>query len=103
MPGAGGQLGVKGRPGDVALPHHHRLAAERQADPSGRADRDDLLLRLIGSPDPRQIDGLGGATSLTSKVAVISRSAQPGADVDYLFLQLGVDEPTVSEVGSPKR
>ena len=65
--------------------------------PADRAERDDLLLRLMGTPDPRQIDGLGGSTSLTSKVAVISRSEQPGADVDYLFLQLGVDEPTVSE------
>jgi 4-oxalomesaconate tautomerase len=65
--------------------------------PSDPAVRDDLLLRLIGSPDPRQIDGLGGATSLTSKVAVISRCPRPTADVDYLFLQLGVDEPTVSD------
>jgi 4-oxalomesaconate tautomerase len=67
--------------------------ADLPADP---AERDDLLLRLMGTPDPRQIDGLGGATSLTSKVAVISRSEHPSADVDYLFLQLGVDEPTVS-------
>jgi len=64
------------------------------ADPS---ERDDLLLRLMGTPDSRQIDGLGGATSLTSKVAVVSRSAHPEADVDYLFLQLGVDRPTVSD------
>ena len=63
--------------------------------PADPAERDDLLLRLIGTPDPRQIDGLGGSTSLTSKVAVISRSERPDADVDYLFLQLGVDEPTV--------
>jgi len=65
--------------------------------PSDPARRDDLLLRLIGTPDPRQIDGLGGSTSLTSKVAVISRSDHPSADIDYLFLQLGVDEPTVSD------
>ena len=51
----------------------------------------------MGTPDPRQIDGLGGATSLTSKVAVVSPSAAPDVDVDYLFLQLGVDEPTVSD------
>jgi 4-oxalomesaconate tautomerase len=69
-------------------------AADLPDDP---AARDDLLLRLMGTPDPRQIDGLGGATSLTSKVAVVSPSAHPGADVDYLFLQLGVDEPTVSD------
>lgn len=66
--------------------------------PSDTARRDALLLRLMGTPDPRQIDGLGGATSLTSKVAVVSRSQHPDADVDYLFLQLGVDQPTVSDV-----
>jgi 4-oxalomesaconate tautomerase len=70
------------------------VASDLPADP---AERDDLLLRLMGSPDPRQIDGLGGATSLTSKVAVVSPSADAAADVDYLFLQLGVDEPTVSD------
>lgn len=65
--------------------------------PADPRERDELLLRLMGTPDPRQIDGLGGATSLTSKVAVVSRSEQPDVDVDYLFLQLGVDEPTVSD------
>src|SRR4051794_37534745 len=69
-------------------------AGDLPADP---AERDDLLLRLMGTPDPRQIDGLGGATSLTSKIAVISRSNNEMSDVDYLFLQLGVDEPTVSD------
>ncbi|MBX6389671.1 MAG: 4-oxalomesaconate tautomerase [Frankia sp.] len=70
------------------------LADDLPADP---AERDDLLLRLMGTPDPRQIDGLGGATSLTSKVAVISPSADEHADIDYLFLQLGVDTATVSD------
>jgi 4-oxalomesaconate tautomerase len=65
--------------------------------PADAAPRDNLLLRLMGTPDPRQIDGLGGATSLTSKVAVVSRSQHSDADVDYLFLQLGVDAPTVSD------
>jgi 4-oxalomesaconate tautomerase len=65
--------------------------------PADAAARDDLLLRLMGTPDPRQIDGLGGATSLTSKVAVVGRSQHADADVDYLFLQLGVDAPTVSD------
>jgi 4-oxalomesaconate tautomerase len=65
--------------------------------PVDPAVRDDLLLRLMGTPDPRQLDGLGGATSLTSKVAVVSPSAAAAADVDYLFLQLGVGEPTVSD------
>jgi 4-oxalomesaconate tautomerase len=69
-------------------------AADLPAEP---AARDDLLLRLMGTPDPRQIDGLGGATSLTSKVAVVSPSEHPDADVDYLFLQLGVEEATVSD------
>jgi 4-oxalomesaconate tautomerase len=65
--------------------------------PADEAERDDLLLRLMGTPDPRQIDGLGGSTSLTSKVAVVGRSEHPDADVDYLFLQLGVDQATVSD------
>jgi 4-oxalomesaconate tautomerase len=70
------------------------LAGDLPADP---AERDDLLLRIIGSPDPRQIDGIGGAHPLTSKVAVISRASRPDADVDYLFLQVGVDQATVSD------
>ena len=65
--------------------------------PADPAVRNDLLLRLMGSPDARQIDGLGGATSLTSKVAIVCRSEDARADVDYLFLQLGVDEATVSD------
>ena len=65
--------------------------------PADAGARDGLLLRLMGTPDPRQIDGLGGATSLTSKVAVVGPSDHPDADVDYLFLQLGVDEATVSD------
>src|SRR5712691_6318303 len=69
------------------------LAADLPADPG---ERDDLLLRIMGSPDARQIDGIGGAHPLTSKVAVISRSVRPDADVDYLFLQVGVDQATVS-------
>ncbi|MFQ1002932.1 4-oxalomesaconate tautomerase [Modestobacter sp. SSW1-42] len=69
-------------------------AGDLPADP---AARDDLLLRLMGTPDPRQIDGLGGATTLTSKVALVSPSEHPDADVDYLFLQLGVDDATVSD------
>lgn len=64
--------------------------------PSDADDRDDLLLRIMGSPDARQIDGLGGAHPLTSKVAIVSRSSEPDVDVDYLFLQIGVDEPTVA-------
>ena len=69
------------------------LAEDLPADPDAR---DDLLLRVMGSPDERQIDGLGGAHPLTSKVAVVSPSAAPDADVDYLFLQVAVDRPEVS-------
>jgi len=69
------------------------LASDLPADPG---ERDGLLLRIMGSPDPRQIDGLGGAHPLTSKVAVISPSPDDGADVDYLFLQVGVDTAFVS-------
>ncbi len=65
--------------------------------PADRAARDEELLRIMGSPDPRQIDGIGGAHPLTSKVAVISPSAREDADVDYLFLQVGVGEATVSD------
>jgi 4-oxalomesaconate tautomerase len=65
--------------------------------PTDPAERDDLLLRVMGSPDPAQIDGLGGAHPLTSKVAIVSRSSEPDVDLDYLFLQVGVDQPSVSD------
>lgn len=65
--------------------------------PSAPSERDDLLLRIMGSPDARQIDGLGGAHPLTSKVAVVSRSARDDADVDYLFLQVFVDQALVTD------
>lgn len=65
--------------------------------PAGQSERDDLLLRIMGSPDPRQIDGLGGAHPLTSKVAVVSPSQTEGIDVDYLFLQVVVDQPIVTD------
>jgi 4-oxalomesaconate tautomerase len=65
--------------------------------PTEPGRREDLLLSVMGSPDPRQIDGIGGAHPLTSKVAIVSRSTAPGVDVDYLFLQVGVDEATVSD------
>jgi 4-oxalomesaconate tautomerase len=65
--------------------------------PSDPADRDRVLLAVMGSPDPRQIDGIGGADPLTSKVAVVSRSDRAGVDVDYLFLQVWVDKAEVSD------
>ncbi|MBX9463847.1 MAG: 4-oxalomesaconate tautomerase [Aquamicrobium sp.] len=70
------------------------LASDLPADP---AARDAFLLRVMGSPDPRQIDGMGGADPLTSKVAVVRKSARPGVDVDYLFLQVFVDRPVVTD------
>ena len=69
------------------------LAEDVPADP---LERDDLLLRVMGSPDPKQIDGVGGGHPLTSKVAIVSRSDDPDIDVDYLFVQVVVDQPAVS-------
>jgi 4-oxalomesaconate tautomerase len=65
--------------------------------PQEAAARDAFLLRVMGSPDVRQIDGMGGADPLTSKVAVVKRSARDGVDVDYLFLQVFVDQPIVTD------
>lgn len=63
--------------------------------PRDTVGRDRALLALMGSPDPRQVDGVGGAHPLTSKVAVVSRSTAPGCDVDFLFCQVGVGAPMV--------
>jgi 4-oxalomesaconate tautomerase len=65
--------------------------------PADIATRDAVLLAAMGSPDARQIDGLGGAHPLTSKVAVVSTSARPDADVDYLFLQIFPDKAIVTD------
>ena len=70
------------------------VADDLPADP---AERDDVILRIVGSPDPRQIDGIGGAHPLTTKVAVVSRSDRPGIDLDYLFLQPSVDQALLSD------
>lgn len=72
---------------------------EKDLPPVGET-RDQILLRIMGSPDIRQIDGLGGATSVTSKVAILGPSTQSGADVDYTFAQVSVDKPVVSYVGN---
>ncbi len=69
------------------------LADDLPADP---AARDRILLSVMGSPDDRQIDGLGGANPLTSKVAIVGKSDLPDADIDYLFAQVVVDQPMVS-------
>ncbi len=65
--------------------------------PSNKSERDAFLLSVMGSPDPRQIDGMGGADPLTSKVAVVRPSKREGVDVDYLFLQVIVDQPIVTD------
>ncbi|SEB65006.1 4-oxalomesaconate tautomerase [Nitratireductor aquibiodomus] len=70
------------------------LAADLPAD---TAARDAFLLGVMGSPDPRQIDGLGGGDPLTSKVAIVSPSKRDDADVDYLFLQVFVDQALVTD------
>lgn len=63
--------------------------------PSSREGRDALLLSIMGSPHPDQIDGIGGGHPLRSKVAIVSRSTEPGVDVDFLFAQVVVDKPVV--------
>lgn len=75
------------------------LADDLPADP---VERDRVLLRIIGSPDPyrKQIDGMGGATSSTSKVVVVSRSQRADSDVDYLFGAVSVDRPIIDWSGN---
>ena len=69
------------------------LESDLPADPQLR---ERVLLEAMGSPDPRQIDGLGGADTLTSKIVIVSKSAAPGIDLDYTFGQVGIDLPYVS-------
>ncbi|HUG24819.1 4-oxalomesaconate tautomerase [Piscinibacter sp.] len=63
--------------------------------PQDEAVRDEALIGAIGASDLLQVDGLGGGSTLTSKVAIVSKSAQPGCDVDYLFAQVGVGQKSV--------
>ncbi|HEU4895621.1 MAG TPA: 4-oxalomesaconate tautomerase [Acidimicrobiia bacterium] len=65
--------------------------------PTDVSERDQLLMRIMGTPDPRQIDGLGGAHPLTSKVAIASISDDDDVDIEYLFLQIGVEEAFVTD------
>ncbi|MGB1157731.1 MAG: PrpF domain-containing protein, partial [Alphaproteobacteria bacterium] len=65
--------------------------------PTDTAERDAFLLAVMGSPDPLQIDGMGGGDPLRSKVAVVQKSARSGVDVDYLFLQVMVDQAIVTD------
>ena len=68
--------------------------------PEDRDQWEPLLLRLMGSPDKKQIDGLGGSQSVTSKVAIVKKSDRPDADVNYTFAQVSVDKPLVSYKGN---
>ncbi len=68
--------------------------------PENHEEWDSLLLSLMGSPDKKQIDGLGGSQSVTSKVAIVKKSSRPDADVDYTFAQVSVDKPIVSYKGN---
>ncbi|HEV7433344.1 MAG TPA: 4-oxalomesaconate tautomerase [Pseudorhizobium sp.] len=70
------------------------LASDLPAEPT---ERNSLLLRVMGSPDPRQVDGIGGGDPLASKVAILSPSTRADADVDYLFLQVFVDQLVVTD------
>ncbi len=69
----------------------------REDLPADSVARDRLLLSVMGSPDPRQIDGIGGGDPLTSKVAIVAKSTREGIDLDYLFLQVFVDQPIVTD------
>ena len=79
-----------------------RLQDLPEAAQTPGAVRDALLLRVLGSPDPygKQIDGLGNASSSTSKAVILSQSTRPGHDVDYLFGQVGIDQPFVDWSGN---
>ncbi len=78
------------------------LAELPEAAQAPGAARDRLLLRVIGSPDPygKHTDGMGGATSSTSKTVILSKSSQPDHDVDYLFGQVSIDKPFVDWSGN---
>jgi len=68
-------------------------AADLPADP---AERDRVLLSAMGSPHARQIDGIGGGDTLTSKVVIVSPSSRPGIDIEYLFAQVSVETSALS-------
>ena len=68
--------------------------------PENKEERDQILLKIMGSPDQRQINGLGGAVSTTSKVAIISKETTEDWDVNYTFAQVQIDKPFVSYAGN---
>jgi 2-methylaconitate cis-trans-isomerase PrpF len=79
-----------------------RLKDLPEAAQAPGAARDALLMRVIGSPDPygKQIDGMGGATSSTSKTVIVAKSSRPDHDVDYLFGQVSIDKAFVDWSGN---
>ena len=78
------------RGGTSKGPYFH--ASDLPADPDAR---NQLLLAAMGSPHVRQIDGIGGGDTLTSKVAIVSRSSEPDCDIDFLFAQIGIETASV--------
>ena len=76
------------------------LFVKRNELPADSELRDKMILRMYGSPDVRQIDGLGGADPLTSKLAIIGPPTRPDADVDYTFAQVSITEPFVDYAGN---
>ena len=97
QPGPSARQGVQlGIPGALMRGGTSRRLYFQRADlPDNRHARDKVLLAAMGSPDPRQIDGAGGANPLTSKVAIVGPSATNGVDVDYLFAQVHTDQALV--------
>src|SRR5690606_29615425 len=79
-----------------------RLQDLPQAAQAPGAARDAFLLRVIGSPDPygKHTDGMGGATSSTSKTVILSKSSRPDHDIDYLFGQVSIDKPFIDWSGN---
>ena len=65
--------------------------------PADESKWDEIFLKVMGTPDVKQIDGMGGTVSSTSKIAIIAKSKRPDADVDYTFRQVDITEPTVGK------
>ncbi|KAJ5570455.1 uncharacterized protein N7459_009885 [Penicillium hispanicum] len=76
------------------------LFFHEDALPAPGPDRDSLLKRVMGSPDPLQIDGMGGSKAVTSKIAIVKKSAREDADIDYTFVQVGIADNTISYDGN---
>lgn len=76
------------------------LFFHEDALPEPGPERDSLLRRVMGSPDPLQIDGMGGSRAVTSKIAIINKSRREGVDVDYTFVQIGIADGSISSGGN---